>query len=134
MSIGVDSKLQLLRLLLRFEVNKDAGKEDLDKPVVYYRDNVDFWDKPASVTSELGLGKFCASACTLAAALELLCGKRYADDIANSVRSMMKDRSDGKKQFLAIRGDLINACKTFGFAKKLVISTWDTEPDLMEAQ
>ena len=55
-SIGVDSKSQLLRLLLWFEVNEDTGKVDLDKPVVYRRDNVDFGDKPASVITEVGLG------------------------------------------------------------------------------
>ena len=70
----------------------------------------------------------------MAAAAELLREKRYADDIADSIKSMMKDRSYGKKKVLAIRGDLINTCKRFGFAIKLVISTWDTKPDLMEAQ
>ena len=84
--------------------------------MVHRRDNVDFGDKPASAITEISLGKFFAGACKFAAAAEFLCDKRYADDIADSVRSMMSDRSDGKKKFLAIRGDLINACKKFYFA------------------
>ena len=97
-SIGIDSKSQLLRLLLWFKVNEDTGKVDLDKPVVYRRDNIDFGDKPGSVIIEVGLGKLCASACKLVAAAELLCDKMYADDIADSIRSMMKERSDGNKR------------------------------------
>ena len=85
------------------------------KPVAYQRDNIDFGDKPASVITEVGLGKFCASACQLAATAEMLRNKRYADDISDSIRSILRDRSDGKKQFLAIRKDLIEACKTYGF-------------------
>ena len=90
-----------------FEVDEITGKIDLDKPVVYWRDNVNFGDKPASVITEVGWGKFCASACQLAATAELLKDKRYADDIADSIRSIMNDRSDGKGQFLAIRVDLM---------------------------
>ena len=117
-----------------FEVDKITGKIDLDKPVVYRRDNVNFEDKPASVITEVGLGKFCASACKLAATAELLKDKIYADDIADSIRSIMKDRSDEKRQFLAMRADIIEACKTHGFTIKLVTSSWDTEPSLMEQQ
>ena len=80
-SIGVDRKSQLLRLLLWFEVTEETGIIDLDKPVVYRRDNVDFGDKPASVITEVFFGKFWAGACKLTAAAELLRDKSYADDI-----------------------------------------------------
>ena len=117
--IGVDRKSQLLSLLLWFEVNEETGEIDLDEPVVYRCDNVDFLDKPASIITEVSLGKFCAGTCKLTAAAELLRDKRYADDIADSIRSMLLDKNDDKRIFLAIGKDLIKACKEFGFAIKL---------------
>ena len=79
--------------------------------------------------TEVSLGKFCAGACKLVEAAELLRDKRYEDDITYS---MMLDKSDGKRKFLTIREDLSKAFKEIGFNIKLVLSTWDTDPDLME--
>ena len=59
-------------MLLWFEVNEETGIIDLDKPVVYRRDNVVFVDKPASVITEVYLCKFCAGACQITEAAELL--------------------------------------------------------------
>ena len=44
--------------------------------------------------TEVGLAKFCACACQLAETAELLRDNIYADDIADSIRSTMMDRSD----------------------------------------
>ena len=71
-----------------FEVNEETGIIDLGKPVVYRRENVEFGDKRE---------------CKFTAAAELLRHKRYANDIGDSLRSKLLDRSDGKKRFLAIR-------------------------------
>ena len=123
-----------MRILLWFEVDVVTGKKDLDKPVVYQRDIIDCGDKSESVITEVGLGKFCASACQLAATAKMLRDKRYADYIADSIRSILIDRSDGKKLFLAIRKDLIEACKAYGFKIKMVLSSWDTDSEIMEQQ
>ena len=133
-SIGVDKKSQLLRILFWFVVDEESGTINLDKPAIYRRDNVDFGHKPASVITEVCLGKFCARACLTTEGAELLRDKRYADDIGYSLRSELLDRSDGKQRFLAVRQDLIKACKEYRFTIKLVLSTWDTDPSLMDFQ
>ena len=59
-SIKVDEQSQLLRLLLWFEVNVETGVIDVDKLIIFKRENLDFGDVPASPIMEVALAKNCA--------------------------------------------------------------------------
>ena len=83
------------------------------------RKNLNFGNMPSSPITDVGLGKFCAGACLTEESKKTLADHRCTDDFGISIHSILKSRQDGKKRFVVIRDDIINACKVFVFQLSL---------------
>ena len=82
----------------------------------------------------MALEKHYAGACVTSEPRQIIKDNRYAEELGDSIKSMLNDRSDGKQSFLVVKEDIIQACKSFGFSIKFGLSTCDTNPDLLEKQ
>ena len=118
--ILVDETTSFLRLCIWFE------REDIpacSKPIIMKRVTLDYGDPAAGVALEVGNRKFGGDACTFRETNDLICDKRYVDNLGDSFRTI--------EEYVRTKNDMYQAYERIGFPVKECLSTLAADPECL---
>ena len=119
--ILVDEKTSYLRLCIWFETSDIPG---CNHPTIMRRVTLDFGDPSAGVVLEVSNRKIGSCACTYSETKDLICDRRFVDNLGDSFRT--------RDDYELVKQDMLQAYGKIGLPVKECISKIETDPECLK--